>query len=113
MREAVKDYYAKQIIRNQNNSSKMWKTINAVLGKTTRSISVQLIEHEGRQITDKEELVSAFHKHFINVGHSLAGKIEVKSTDDSIQYLPVIDKSARFKFKSVTKHWVLTALKGL
>ena len=25
----------------------------------------------------------------------------------------VIDKSARFKFKSVTKHWVLTALKGL
>ena len=29
------------------------------------------------------------------------------------QYLTAIEKSARFKFKSVTKHWVLTALKGL
>ena len=47
------------------------------------------------------------------MGHSLAGKIEVISTGDPIQYLPVIDKSARFQFKSVTKHWVLTSLKGL
>ena len=33
----------------------MWKTINVVLGKTTRSTSVLFIEQEGRQITDKEK----------------------------------------------------------
>ena len=59
----------------------MWQTINVVLGKITRSTSVPLIEHEDRQITDKEELVSAFNEHFINVGYSLASKIEVKSKD--------------------------------
>ena len=112
MREAVKEYYAKQIIGNQNNPSKMWKTINVVLGKTTRSTSAPLVEHEGKQITDKEEIVSAFNEHFINVGHSLASKIEVKSKDDPTQYLIDIETSARFRFKSV-KHWVLTALKGL
>ena len=47
------------------------------------------------------------------MGHSLASKIEVKSKDDPTQYLTDIETSARFRFKSVTKHWVLTALKGL
>ena len=113
MREAVKEYYAKQIIENQNNTSKMWKTIDVVLGKTTRSTSVPLIEHEGKQITDKEELVSVFNEQFINLGPSLASKIEVKSKDDPTQYLRDIETSAKSSFKSVTKHWVLTALKAL
>ena len=47
------------------------------------------------------------------MGHSLVDKTEDKSTDDLTQFLHVIDKSARFKFKSATKQWVLTALKGL
>ena len=37
-------------------------------------------------MTDKEEIVSAFNEHFVNVGHSLADKIEVKSTDAPIQF---------------------------
>ena len=37
MREAPKDYYGKQIIKNENNPQKMWKTINEVLGKTAKS----------------------------------------------------------------------------
>ena len=91
----------------------MWNTINVVLGKTTGSTSVPFIEQEGKQITDKEETASAFNEHFINMGHSLASKIEITSKDDPMQYLPAIEKSARFKFKSITKHWVPTALKGL
>ena len=47
------------------------------------------------------------------MGHCLADKIEVYSTGDSAQFLPVVDESARFKFRSVRKHWVLTSLKGL
>ena len=56
------------------------------------------IEHESRQITDKKEIVSAFNEHFVNVGYSLAEKVEDKSTDDPTQFLHVIDKSARFLF---------------
>ena len=77
------------------------------------STSVQLIQHEGKQITDEEEIVSAFNEHFINVGHSLTDEIKVKPTDGPAQHLKVVDKSTRFKHKSVTKHWVLTALKRL
>ena len=39
-----------------------------------------------------------------NVNHSLASKIEVKSNDDPTQYLTDIENSAKFRFKSVTKH---------
>ena len=45
--------------------------------------------------------------------HSLAEKIKDKSTDDPTQFLHVIDRFTRIKFKSVTKHWVLTALQGI
>ena len=113
IREVVKDYYAKQIIENQHNPTKMWNTIKVVLGKTTRSTAVPFSEQEGRQITDKEELASAFNEHFINRDHSLASKIEIKSKDDPTQYLTAIEKSARFKSKFITKHWVLIALKVL
>ena len=41
-----------------------------------------LIEHEERQITDKEDIFSAFNDHFVNLGYSLADKIEVQSTED-------------------------------
>ena len=95
IREAVRNYYAKQIIENKNNRSKMWKTTNEVLGKTTKSTSVPLIEQEGRQITDRKQIVSAFNEHFVNVGHSLAEKIEHKSTDDPTQFLHVINRSTR------------------
>ena len=91
----------------------MWKTINEVLGKTSKSTSMPLIKHEGRQITDKKEMLFEFNEHFVNVGHSLVEKIEDKSTDDPTQFFHVIDRFTKSKFKSVTKHWVLTSFKGI
>ena len=64
----------------------MWKTINEVLRKTNRSAAVPLIKHEGMQTKDKEEIVSDFSKHFVNVGRSLAEKIAVKSIDDHVNF---------------------------
>ena len=46
-------------------------------------------------------------------GYSLTDKIEVQSTDDPTKFLHVIAKSARIKFTSVAKYWILAALKGL
>ena len=46
MRGAVKDYYSQKISENQNNPSKMWKTINTVLGKTSKTTSVAMVESE-------------------------------------------------------------------
>ena len=82
----------------------MWKTINEISRKTDRNTAVSLIEHEGKQLTDKEKIASAFNKHFVNVGRFLAEKTEVKSTDDSTQFLTAIDKSVIFKFKALGKH---------
>ena len=73
MQEAVKEYYAKRCIKNQNNPSKLWKTILEVLEKINRSTAVLLIEHEERQITDKEDILSAFNEHFTKFGLLLNG----------------------------------------
>ncbi len=68
IREAVKNYYSQKFSENQSNPSKMWKTINTVLGKISKTTSVALVEFENEQITDKKEIASAFNKHFTNVG---------------------------------------------
>ena len=60
IREAVKDYFSRKISENQGNPSKMWKTINTVLGKTPKTTSVAMVEFENKQLTDKKNCV-CFH----------------------------------------------------
>ena len=88
IREAIKDYFTQKISDSQGNPSKMWKTINTVLGKTSKTTSVTMVEFENKQITDKKEITSAFNRHFTSVGPSLAGKIESKLNDDPTRFIP-------------------------
>ena len=80
----------------------MEKTINTVLGKTSKTTSVAMVEFENKQLTDKKEITSAFNRHFTNVGPSLAGKIEGKLNDDPTRFIPSNEESVKFKFKPVT-----------
>ena len=56
IREAVKEYYSQKISDNQGNPSKKWKTINTVLGKTSKTTAVTMVEFESKQLTDKKKL---------------------------------------------------------
>ena len=56
IREAIKDYFSQKISDSQGNPSKMWKTINTVLGKTSKTTSVAMVEFENKQLTDKKKL---------------------------------------------------------
>ena len=46
-----------------------------VLEKINKSTAVPLIEHEEKQMTDKEDILSAFNDHFANLGYSITDKI--------------------------------------
>ena len=54
IRETIKDYFSQKISDGQGNPSKMWKTINTVLGKTSKTTSVTMVEFENKQLTDKK-----------------------------------------------------------
>ena len=47
------------------------------------------------------------------MGPSFAGKIEGRLNDDPTRFIPSNEESVKFKFKPVTKQFVLTALRGL
>ena len=91
----------------------MWKTINTVLGKKSKTTSVAMVEFENKQLTDKKEITSAFNRHFTNVGPTSASKIEGKLNDDPNCFIPSNEEFVKFNFKPVTKQYVLTALRGL
>ena len=113
IREAVQDYYSQKISDSQGNPSKMWKTTNTIQGKTRKATSVAMVGFENKQLTDKKEITSAFNRLFTSVGPSLGGKLEGKLNDDPTRFIPSNEESVKFKFKPVTKQYVLTALRGL
>ena len=80
MPEAAKDYNAKHI-ENHHNPSKMLKTISVVFVRATMRTSLPLIEQEGKQITDKEEVASAFNENFITLGQSCKSTKRCSRTD--------------------------------
>ena len=72
-----------------------------------------MVEFENKQLTDKKEITSAFNRQFTSVGPSLAGKIESKLNDVPTHFIPSNEEFVKFKFKPVTRQYVLTALRGL
>ena len=71
-------------------------------------LHVAMVEFANKQLADKKEITSAFNRHFTTVGPSLAGKIEGKLKDDLTRYIPSHEEFVKFKFKPVTKQYVLT-----
>ena len=113
IREPKKDYFSPKISDSQGSPSNMWKTRNTVLGKTSKSTFVAMVESENQQLTDKTETTSAFNGHFTSVGPLLASKIAGKFNDDTAHFIPSYEESDKSKFKPVSKQHVLTALRGL
>ena len=95
IREAINDYFSQKISGSQGNPSKMWKTINTVLNKTSKTTSVTMVEFENKQLTDKKEITPAFNRYFTSVGPSLAGKIEGKLNDDPTRFIPSNEESVK------------------
>ena len=113
IRKAVKEHYSQKISDSQGNPSKLWKTINTVLGKTSKTTAVTMVGFESKQLTDNKEITSAFDRHFTSVGLLLAGNIEGKLNDDPTRFISSNEESVKFEFEPITKQYVLTALRGL
>ena len=75
-RKAKTEYYQKKICEHYDNSRKLWRTLNTLIGKCNdkTSISDSFIIN-GVSCSDPDKISNEFCRYFANVGKSLASKI--------------------------------------
>ena len=77
LRQHKKDYYTQQLTENKNNVKETWKVLHHVMDNKNSKMSFPnyLINEENNEI-DRNEMANEFNSYFVNIGPSLASKID-------------------------------------
>ena len=111
IRLSVKQHYKDLISQNRNDPKKMWKTINKVLDKDSKSTSISQLKESDTTIENRQEILETLNKHFVTVGPNLARKIERKQNENPPQFLKRANPQENFKFSMVDQETMLQAIK--
>ena len=71
IRQSKADYYHKEITNNSGNGREIWKTINTLLSRKTKDISINELKVNNESHTEPEQIVHQFNIHFTEIGNNL------------------------------------------
>ncbi|CAB3989496.1 Hypothetical predicted protein, partial [Paramuricea clavata] len=88
----------------------MWKTINKLINKKSKTTTISEIKTENGSVTDAKEITNVLNDYFCNIGSNLAENLE----RTPIQPSSYIDQSeTEFKLHSVTENEVYKYLSNV
>jgi len=78
IKRSKKKYYSDQLKKHSNDPQSTWRIINEVIGKNNseRNNFPKFLKFKDNYVIEKELVAEALNKFFINIGPSLASKIE-------------------------------------
>ncbi|XP_065645633.1 uncharacterized protein LOC136076098 [Hydra vulgaris] len=78
IKRSKKNYYSDQLKKHSNDPQGTWRIINEVIGKNNpeRNNFPKIFKFKDNYVIEKELVAEALNKFFINIGPSLASKIE-------------------------------------
>ena len=92
LRKAKKSYYSGQVNKNKNNSSKLWSTLNNLIGKGSgdsgkfpKLLKIETSDSTTETIRDLDKISNCFNTYFASIGEELAGNLS--ETDDPLNYI--------------------------
>jgi hypothetical protein len=110
IKESKSGYYKNNITNNKSNPREMWRYINQLTGKISKTTNIPNIDYNGSSIENKEEIGNLFNKYFSEIGKTLSEKIEISD----LNYTNFLKQTeCKFEFKSITVEEVLSELKNL
>ena len=88
VRAAKKLYFTNKLAQNAYSPKKTWETLNEVLGKTSKSKSVEQININGIPETDPSKIARHFNEFFSSVGHQISNSVSPidKKPEEFINY---------------------------
>ena len=78
---AKRDYYTNCVDRNRNNTKQMWKHINQLVNKNSRSTNISVLQIDEQVITESETIADLFNEYFTDIGPNLSNQITETNTD--------------------------------
>ena len=109
---AKRDYYTNCVDRNRNNTKQMWKHINQLFNKNSRSTNISVLQIDEQVITENETIVDLFNEYFTDIGPNLSNQMTETNTD-FINVLFEFKTQHKFNFKNININEVLNALEKL
>ena len=107
-----KAYFCKKFDLCKNNLKATWKIIgNLIKRKTKAQTTPQRIVRNNKIYSGNDDIADQFNKHFVNVGPSLASKIE-DSFENPTQYI-LSSPANSFVMSTVTETQVLNLFTSL
>ena len=103
-------YYSEKFENNKNNTDGLWKTVNDLLGKNKKE-NTNIFYENGQQLTDPNDISSAFNTYFTNIGPNLASKVD-DSNCNFINFLPPYSEHSLF-LTPTNIHEILTTVRTL
>lgn len=111
LRKVKKQFYCDMLHQNRNNLSKVWKTINGLLGRQKKELPSYFIK-KGEKITDNQIIVEEFNSFFSNIAADIKANHLQTSNKHFSSYLPSKCKNSIF-FKPTNEVEILEVVKQL
>ena len=112
LKNAKNKYYGDKLSKNAKNSKEMWKIINDVLNRKTKSEKIDKINLNGVELTDEKVIADTFSNYFKNAA---VDKIrQIKQENNYEDFMNENDKRQNsFKLKEMKKEDVWFLLKTI
>jgi len=113
LNKAEKDFYRKRLAECHGDQKGSWKVINAILNKGNRITNACNEFKSGDEvITDGKAISNKFNNYFVNIGKTLAEKIQPSKTT-FLEYMNNPTNANSCGFELTTKYEIIKITKGL
>lgn len=114
-RQLYSKYYVNKFHDCRGNSNVMWKTINEILGKTSRfqTVPETIISSAGETLDNPTLIADKFCDHFANVGQSLSSSIISYPTDHINKLQTLSWSTSNFFLSPVNEEEIALIINGL
>jgi hypothetical protein len=112
IRKAKTIYWNKVFTETKYDIKQTWKNINNILRKTRNKHNFpNSFSHDGKILTNHNDIANAFNKYYINIGPSTASSIPQTTTN--LSSLPIIPQASSFFMTPTTDEEIIRIIKQL
>lgn len=114
LKESKRNYYGNKLAEHQNNSQKLWKTINEIIRRNKKlgNRLPDFFKHDNTIIQDPNKIASEFNNFFATIGENLEHQLPQSSTDP-LDFLNDIDMRDQLSLEPVSCQNVLDIIQNL
>ena len=108
LKKAKSHYIRKSIEENKHNTKQVWKSINQLIGKRSKTTHITVLKTDNDQIiTDRTEIAETVNTYFTNIEPDLSSQVPTTNITADVYMTPA---HIKFLFRSISTQDVLSIL---